>query len=360
MKALIRQNPAPAALAMALESQLGWRQCSRVAFLRARPVEVLHQAEGRLDMEQTWKPHADELAGEGFASSPSPLEEWGAYDLVLVLPLRQRDQTLHDLARGMKLLKPGGALLAAIPNDWGAARHQKHLEELAGPVEVLTKYHCRAIWTEKGPALDEERMEQWLQAGRLATRQPGGFVTAPGLFSWEEIDPGSAMLTRHLPPGVGGRVAELGCGWGHLARHLLDTRPQIRDLHLYEADAVALEAARANLRESASSATVHYHWHDVTQGLGRNDFDWVITNPPFHTGRAADPALGHRFIAAGAMALRPGGHLCLVANQHLPYERFLSEALPETSPAVQEDGYKVLCGRRPKLARPDRHEADRP
>lgn len=333
-----------------------------VAFLRARPHEGLHQFAGRLTCEQTWKPLAEALQVSGFPSSPALLEGEAQFDLVLLRPERQRDQVLYDMARGFRLLRPGGTLIVALPNDWGAARHEKHLRELAGSVGTLSKHHCRAFWAVKSPAASQERLDAWFAGGqpRPLAEDPR-FTTRPGVFSWDHLDRGSRLLTEQLPTGLHGRVADLGAGWGYLSRFILENRPLVRDLHLYEADAVSLTLARQNLapliRREEGATSVAFEWADVTAGLGFASFDAVVMNPPFHQERHADPLLGHKFMAAAIGALRPGGHLWMVANQFLPYERFLADALPSTRLVCQGEGYKVLHGTRDK---PEDTPADAP
>ena len=275
---------------------------------------------GRLTCEQTWKPHADALSAAGFDSVPTLQTGCEQYDLVLLLPERQRDQTFFDLARGMRLLRPGGTLLAALPNDWGAARYEKHLGELAGSVSTLSKHHCRAFWARKTPELNRDLLDRWLDCGRPRPLEGDArFVTIPGVFSWNKVDPGSRLLAETLPSGLAGRVADLGAGWGFLAHSILERHPHVRALHLYDADAVALDLARRNLASfhQRSKCTIACEWHDVTQGLGFAQFDAIVMNPPFHAGREADPQLGQKFIAAAAAALLPGGQVWLVANRFL-------------------------------------------
>lgn len=324
-----------------------------VAFLRARPHEGLHRFAGRLTCEQPWKPLAEALHVSGFPSSPTLLEGEDAYDLVLLRPDRQRDQVLYDMARGFRLLRPGGTLVVALPNDWGAARHEKHLKELAGSVGTLSKHHCRAFWAVKSSAANQELVDAWFAGGqpRPLADDPR-FTTRPGVFSWDHIDRGSRVLTEHLPQALHGRVADLGAGWGFLSHFILENRPLVRNLHLYEADSVALALARQNLapliRREEGATGVAFEWADVTAGLGFASFDAVVMNPPFHQERHADPLLGHKFMAAAIGALRPGGQLWMVANQFLPYERFLADALPNTRLVWQGEGYKVLHGTRAK------------
>ncbi len=76
---------------------------------------------------------------------------------------------------------------------------------------------------------------------------------------------------------------------------------------------------------------------DATRFRPARPADFVVMNPPFHTGRAADPALGQAFLTAAAGMLNPDGTLWLVANRTLPYDRVLTtlfrhvEDLPGTS-----------------------------
>lgn len=340
-------------LFLALEQEAITGTNGDVAFLRARPHEGLHRFQGRLTCEQPWKPLASALHGFGFESSPDLLEGDGRFDLVLLRPDRQRDQVLFDLARGYKLLRPGGTLVAALPNNWGAGRHEKHLKELAGAVGTLSKHHCRAFWARKSSAASPALLDEWIAGGqpRPLPDDPR-FTTRPGVFSWEHVDRGSIALTENLPHGLQGRVADLGAGWGFVSHFILEHCPLVRDLHLYEADATALGLARQNLRplirRTEEAPSVAFEWADVTEGLGFASFDAVVMNPPFHQDRHADPLLGHKFMAAAIGALRPGGQLWMVANQFLPYERFLADALPNARIAWQGNGFKVLHGTRIK------------
>jgi 16S rRNA (guanine1207-N2)-methyltransferase len=336
-------------LALAQEGALGVQ--GNVLFLRARSHDGLRRFAGRLTCESMWKPHADALSAAGFESIPTLQTGTEEYDLVLLRPERQRDQTLFDLARGLRLVRPGGTLLVALPNDSGAARYERHLTELAGSVGTLSKHHCRAFWAQKTDALNSALLRQWFENGQARPLDGDPrFITAPGVFSWDEVDPGSRLLAEHLPGALAGRVADLGAGWGFLAHSILEQHPQVGALHLYDADAMALELARRNLAcfQHTGRGTVAYEWHDVTQGLGFAQFDAVVMNPPFHAGHEADPRLGQKFIAAAIGALLPGGQLWLVANRFLPYERFLLDRLPNAQVVAQSGGFKILSGSRVK------------
>jgi len=157
------------------------------------------------------------------------------------------------------------------------------------------------------------------------------------------------LLADCLPDDLHGRVADLGAGAGFLSVALLRRCPRVTAVDLYEADARALPAARANLdtacRDAAREVAVDVLWHDVAAGLPRQ-YDAIISNPPFHQGHADLPQLGRAFIAAAAKALDRGGAFWMVANRHLAYEDTLREHFAHARIHVERDGFKVIEARR--------------
>ncbi|TXI06297.1 MAG: methyltransferase domain-containing protein [Pseudorhodobacter sp.] len=144
-------------------------------------------------------------------------------------------------------------------------------------------------------------------------------MTRAGMLSADGPDRGSALLAAALPDKLNGRVADLGAGWGSLARAIL-AREGVTSLDLIEADAEALACARDNITDPRAV----FHWADATTFKPARPWDAVVMNPPFHTSRAADPDLGAAFIRAAHRGLLPTGTLWLVANRHLPYDRILT------------------------------------
>ncbi len=54
--------------------------------------------------------------------------------------------------------------------------------------------------------------------GRGAPDRRWPFLSRPGVFAWDRIDPASALLAEHLPADLAGRAADLGAGYGFVAR----------------------------------------------------------------------------------------------------------------------------------------------
>lgn len=332
------------------EERLSW-PTGGAMFLRARDGWPLHQQPlPGLVCEQSFKPEADALSQAGFAvnvEGGANIHEL-AYELVLILPPRQRDEARALMARAVAMTKPGGRIIAAQSNDEGARSSESDLALLGGEVESMSKNKCRVFWTASLDQLNATLVADWQQLDAVRPIAEGRFVSRPGIFAWDRIDVASALLAEQLPSKLAGRAADLGAGFGYLAAELLTRCPGITTLDAYEAENRALELARVNLQGFAGR--VNYRWHDVSVGLP-DAYDVIVTNPPFHAQRGIDrPDIGRRFITVAAESLRPGGSLWLVANRHLPYEAVLSENFPIVRTVVQQHGYKIIEAVRAKAS----------
>jgi 16S rRNA (guanine1207-N2)-methyltransferase len=262
--------------------------------------------------------------------------------LTLLLPPRQRDEARALMARALAATERGGRLVVAAPNNEGARSMQADLEKLGLDVSTLSKHKCRVCWSSPLERYDTTLAAEWRELDRVQTIAAGAFLSRPGIFAWDRIDPASALLANHLRSELAGRAADLGAGFGYLSVSLLNRCAGITRLDIYEAESRALELARLNTARIHSQAELRFYWHDVAQGLF-DKYDVIVTNPPFHAGTGVErPDVGRRFITAAADALRPGGRLLLVANKHLPYEAVLDRHFGKTRIVTQEHGFKIV------------------
>lgn len=337
-------DPALDALMLPFASrQLAWPG-EGALFLRAREGMALRaHAPRTLACEQSFRPAFDALVRAGFdARGGSDQSVEGASPLVLLLPPRQRDEARALFADALSRAAPGATIVAAMANDAGAKSGQSDFEALFGASSVASKHKCRVFHARAGARADAALAAQWRTLDAPRPILGGRFTSRPGVFAWDRIDAASALLAAHLPATLSGRAADLGAGWGYLSMELLSRCPGITALDVVEAEARALDCAKANLAPLAGRAALDFQWRDVTAGLpGR--YDAIVTNPPFHALRGESrPDIGHAFIAAAAAALKPGGALWLVANRHLPYEAVLDANFGTVRIVAQQDGFKVV------------------
>ena len=114
-------------------------------------------------------------------------------------------------------------------------------------------------------------------------------------------------------------------------------------LDLVEAEAEALDCARRNVTDPRTQ----FHWADALAWKPETPADAVVCNPPFHSGRAADPALGAAFIRAAAAMMTTSGTLWLVANRHLPYAQVLTDSFREVEEIGGDSAFRLTRAARP-------------
>jgi 16S rRNA (guanine1207-N2)-methyltransferase len=281
--------------------------------------------------EQSFRPDYLRLKSAGWTVAPRLTE--GGHAMGLVLATKHKEENFANLARGWALLADGVMLVCAGSNDDGIPSLEKQAGKVFGLANSLSKFHCRVFWLTKGKTPPPD---YWRSLAEIRTVE-GGWRSQPGIFSWDKIDDGSALLARHLPTDLKGHVADYGCGWGFLAREALARSPNIDNIDLIDAEHLALDAARANVSDPRAS----FHWLDLTGETAPEKYDAIVCNPPFHTGRASTPALGQSLIEAASKALKSGGRFYMVANRGLPYEALLKTNFASFETLADNNKFKV-------------------
>jgi 16S rRNA (guanine1207-N2)-methyltransferase len=245
----------------------------------------------------------------------------------------------HDVAQALRALQPGGQLTVMAPKDRGGSRLAKELKAFGCEFgETALRHHRICVSTRPN---DLSTVQDAIADGAPRLVQDTGLWSQPGVFSWNRVDPGSALLLKHLPQ-LSGRGADLGCGVGYLARAVL-AMPTVEALAMVDIDRRAVEAAAKNITDTRATIL----WADVRKaGTIPEGLDFVVMNPPFHDGGAEDRSLGQAFVRRAAESLRKGGKLWLTANRHLPYEDHLKALFARAVLIVEADGFKVYEARK--------------
>ncbi len=230
-------------------------------------------------------------------------------------------------------LDAGSRLIVAGNKKDGITSFRKWFSQYSQINDSLSKHHAVVFWADKShkSAIEEQEL----------VKQAENYWIAEGMFSSSGPDIGSKLLVEHFDSRIKGKIADLGAGWGFLSAELLKRSAHVDRLELFEADHRSLDFAKRNLAGFNIDDDC-FHWCDVTTEFAKKPYDWVIMNPPFHSGRAAEPGLGQRFIEVAASTLPRGGRLLMVANRNLPYERTLSEKFRDVRAVRDAKGFKVL------------------
>ncbi len=241
----------------------------------------------------------------------------------------------YVLARMLTALSVGAPLTALAPKDKGGSRIAGDLEAFGCDVQEASRAHHRIVTTTRRATL--HGLDEAIAAGGLQQHPTHGLWTHPGVFSWDRIDVGSALLLKHLP-SFRGRGADLGGGIGVLSLQVLGSE-KVTELTLVDIDRRAITAAKKNLID----ARAQFIWADVrSDHMPLHDLDFVVMNPPFHDAGIEDQTLGQTFITRTAAMLKTGGQLWLTANRHLPYEALLRAHFKQVALVAEADGFKIF------------------
>ena len=302
---------------------------------------------------------AETLAENGITnaqvlSDPAVLD--GAYDAAIVDAPAGRKFARRWLAQAHAVLRPGGHLYVAGPKDEGIESLVRDIKDLCGQGSTLSyREHNRVGIATK--ATGEHPLPTWATEPGVApgtwhhfTAKAAGRSFAidslPGIFSYDRLDEGSALLIEALATRVpaGGRVLDLGCGYGILglvAAALGAGRADLVDISLPAIAATTRNIAANDLPNAVAI---------VGDGLGAvpgERYDLIVTNPPFHTGKVVDFESARRFMRESAAALNPHGQILLVANAFLPYDAVLRERYRRVEQVVATPRFQVLRAAEP-------------
>jgi len=303
--------------------------------------------QSRVQVVQPFRPYHDHFQRAGFDCATDSAVPCAAAILCLPRAKAQARACVYDICTRCGTHGTGLVIVDGNKTD-GIDGIYKDVRKRVTVLGQMTKAHGRIFWFQAAP----DAFADW-QAPRV--QKADGYLTVPGVFSADAIDPASQLLAETLPNKLGRHMVDLGAGWGYLSAMALKTDAAIETLDLVEADHHALACARQNVTDPRA----RFHWADALNWIAPNPVDTVVMNPPFHTGRSADPSLGRGFIATAARILTPSGTLWMVANRHLPYEAAMAELFTDIQETAGNTQFKVLRAARPKRAHADRSKPTR-
>jgi 16S rRNA (guanine1207-N2)-methyltransferase len=165
------------------------------------------------------------------------------------------------------------------------------------------------------------------------------FDTDAGVFSRGELDAGTELMIRALPP-LSGRVLDLGCGWGPLGLFVKARNPEI-ELTSVDINERAVELTAANARLNGLACTAFQ-----SDGFAAIDgqFETVLTNPPIRAGKKVIYSL----FAQAKEHLSASGALYIVIQTKQGADsalRYLNETYAGARVISRGGGFKVIEAR---------------
>lgn len=307
---------------------------------------VVNADAARRTIAENGATNAEVLLGHGALPLPAGVHA----DVVSIRIPRERIALLQLLADAFRILGMGGTCYIAGANNEGIKTAAGTLERIFGSERTLERDsgHRLLVATKRAesPHVPSEFDNPYLRAdafheydAELAGRHFRIF-TRPGVFSWDHLDEATAIVGSVMEVATGETVLDIGCGAGALGA-LAGTLSGDARVLMLDADVEAVRCAEKTAA-AAGLTRAEVRTSDVGAAVQGEQFDVVVTNPPFHVGKATDLNVPMQFIEDAYVALRPGGRMYLVANRTLPYERAVEARFGNVEKAHDGVRFKVL------------------
>ena len=247
------------------------------------------------------------------------------------------DLSLHGTA---SVLVPHAPVFVYGANDEGIKPVGKRMAPLFSNVETIdARRHCRVVQAERPvdpPGLRASLAEHRKVVPIDVDGESFSYVAYPGVFAQGQLDDGSAALLSSLPKlPDGAQVLDYAAGAGLLSM-VLSRRYPSASFQLIDADAVAVAAARENL--PGQLVLCGDSWGRLP---AYRRYDFILSNPPIHTGKGRDYTMLTRLIEGAPARLLPKGSLWLVVQRQVPIHTALEDAFDDVSVAWEDNRYRV-------------------
>jgi 16S rRNA (guanine1207-N2)-methyltransferase len=278
-----------------------------------------------------------------------PLLKTQTRTVILKLPREKErlDMLLHCIARGMHSearLWLVGEIRAGIKS--APARMKNHFQQIE---KLDSARHCVLFEASKPRATAEFHLQDYEVAWQTEfAGQAVELLSLPGVFAHGRLDEGTALLLEAIESlRPAGRILDFACGSGVIGLCVLkaaqDEGPGL-DVTLLDSSSLALESSRRSLAANGLKAALL-----PSDGLSSvtGHFDWIISNPPFHSGVASNLDISAGFFRQAGTFLKEKGRILVVFNRHLPYERWMREQFEHVDCLASSKAFSVTQASRP-------------
>ncbi|MDC0088748.1 methyltransferase [Porticoccaceae bacterium] len=273
--------------------------------------------------------------------------EAASFDNVLFRVSKERAVSHHIINQASVLLKRGGMLMLSGEKTDGVKTYARHACRLFGdscqPQKLGNYYLARLTnYRDDQKPLDDKN---YLALRPIGSPDNLPLQSKPGIFGWNKIDQGSALLLNQLPHflqsfGAANQpqsLLDLGCGYGFLA--CAAAQQGFTQITATDNNAAALRACKANFAALEIDGTV------IAGDAGsqiEERFDAIICNPPFHQGFNIDSELTAKFLLASKRLLAPRGRALFVVNNFIALEKKAQDYFPRVREVARSGSFKLI------------------
>ncbi|MEH6641285.1 methyltransferase [Vreelandella glaciei] len=237
---------------------------------------------------------------------------------------------------------PSGTPLEIVgEHQGGIKRVPKMLDELGMRWDKRDNARRCSLFATHTIALDSASDSAWQNIEALGLT----LASHPGVFGHGKVDEGTLLMLESIEdslPKKPLKVLDMGCGDGIVSAWLAQRGHLVTAVDI---SAFAIEACKRTLAENGLEGRVLCS--DVFSALEEEQFDWIISNPPFHKERDISYGPSQRLISQAPEHLTTGGRLVIVANGFLPYPDHLQRAFQDFYTLADNRRFKVYGAIKP-------------
>ena len=278
----------------------------------------------------------------------------GHFKRIVYRVSKEKSVTHHIINHALRLLDDGGELILLGAKNEGIKTYISKAAayfNIAANTDKHGKYYLATLQKKAALAHEAESRVLPLKApytnlAAVITCGDDTLYSKPGLFGWNKVDRGSALLAQYLGefftrlPAPPRTLLDLGCGYGYLSIKAAQVQ-SVSPLQITASDNCAAAVLACQKNFAAFSLKGKVVADDCADSI-TGSFDAVISNPPFHQGFKTDSRLTEKFIQSAARHLKHSGSALFVVNQFVALEKLARPVFARSEKIAESDGFKLV------------------
>jgi len=232
---------------------------------------------------------------------------------------KEKPITHHLLNLAAEQLQSEGELIISGQKQEGIKTYADKVKKIMGGSGTLTKN--RAVYSGVFTGIRRIKLDaQDYEKPRKVIIKDSSFYSKPGIFGWNKIDAGTELLLECIPEIIPTlktqphHILDLGCGYGWIFLNLPKDIQAQASIIATDNNAAALQSAQYNAKNCIGDIQVIPS--DCANTISQQ-FDLIISNPPFHQGFQHDKNLTKKFLEQALAHLNTTGTAIFVINEFI-------------------------------------------
>lgn len=252
------------------------------------------------------------------------------FDAVIIYFPKTKLRFDYYLSMVSKHLNSGATIYVIGEKKGGVKGCAKPLETFCSDTAKLdSARHCMLFAATYNDYVCDKNIDDWYRKTDVTIEIEQQSVSLqllalPGVFSANSLDNGTQLLLNTITE-VTGNGLDFGCGCGVISAALAKRY----DCSFTAVDVDALAVASSNktfLVNGVNAKAISSNGLSAIDSAG-DKFNFIVTNPPFHTGTKTDYTITEQLISQAPKLLKRNYQFWMVANSFLPYPELIKRHL---------------------------------